>query len=121
MVLRRLFAVAAFASLAFVIYATLSPIGDRPHVGNFHYERFGAFGVVGLLFGLAYPHRTFVIVIVVLGSVAVLEALQLLTPDRDGAILDVVEKMSGGIAGIATAKLIAVLAPTKFLPRDDQG
>lgn len=116
-VLRKLLIVTAFASLGFVIFATLSPIGDRPQVGNFHFERIGAFGLVGLLFGLAFPRRILAISVVVLGSAALLEALQLLTPDRDGAILDVIEKISGGIAGIATAKIVTAFAEP-HLPQD---
>ena len=59
----KLVATAAWLSLAFIAFATLSPIGLRPQVGGPGFEHLAAFAVTGLLFGLAYP-RSLVPVIV---------------------------------------------------------
>jgi VanZ family protein len=42
--------------------------------------------------------------LIVLGSAVLLEALQLLTPDRHGRIQDALEKMAGGVIGILVAQ-----------------
>jgi VanZ family protein len=55
---------------------------------------------------LAYPRRTVLVCLVVLGSAALLEMMQLLTPDRHGRLLDAIEKMAGGAAGIAAGRAI---------------
>jgi xanthine/uracil permease len=70
--------------LAFVVYATLSPVGARPVLALPHLEHFAAFALMGLAFALAYPNRVLLVVALVVGTAAGLEALQLLTPDRHG-------------------------------------
>jgi len=68
-------------------------------------EHLAAFAVLGALFCFAYPHHTLLVCLIVLGS-AVLEFLQMLTPDRHGRILDSIEKMAGGSVGIAVGRVI---------------
>ena len=64
-------------------------------------ERFAAFAVVGLLFVFAYPKRVGVIAVFLVVVAILLEALQLLSPDRHARVLDAVEKVAGVISGIA--------------------
>jgi hypothetical protein len=64
---------------------------------------------MGLAFGLAYPNRLRLVVVIVFGSAFGLEALQLLTPDRHGRILDALVKASGGISA---GQLISFLSAT---------
>lgn len=107
---------AAWACFAFIVYATLSPIGSRPVIagGVFTiFGRFGAYAVFGLLFYLAYPRHLVSVCIVVLGSAIVLELLQALVPDRDPRAMDAIEKLSGGAAGIALAGVFQSV----FLPK----
>jgi hypothetical protein len=59
------------------------------------YERFVAYAIVGILFGLAYRGRAFMALVIVIGAAIALEGLQHLTPDRHGR-LDLLEKASGG-------------------------
>jgi hypothetical protein len=100
MMFRRAAMVLAWAVLAFIVYATLSPIGLRPHLGSgAGAERFGAFAVVGLLFGLAYPKRLWLVLAIVLGTAVLLEMLQYLTPDRHGRVVDALFKLAGGAVG----------------------
>lgn len=100
---RRIAITVAWGLLLLVVVATLSPIGLRPHLGGVRYERFGAFAAVGLMFGLIYPKRLWLVLGAVLASAVLLEALQFLTPDRHGRMIDAVVKMVGGMSGVALA------------------
>src|ERR1035438_6897081 len=101
--LHKLLAIAAWVSLAFIAYATLSPIQARPIVANPDLEHVAAFAVVGGLFCLAYPRRIILVCPIVLGSAVLLEYLQTLTPDRHGTVVDALEKIAGGVLGICVA------------------
>lgn len=98
--LHKFIVVIAWSMLLFIAYATLSPIGLRPHLGNVSLERFGAFAAVGLLFGLAYPRHVWLVLMTVLGSAVTLELLQRITPDRHGMLPDAEVKFIGGLAGV---------------------
>jgi VanZ family protein len=105
--LHKLTAVAAWAVLAFIIYATVSPLQDRPTLsGSADLEHIGAFAVLGGLFCLVYPRHIVLVCLIVLGSAALLEVLQLLTPDRHGRPLDAIEKIVGGAVGIVAGRAI---------------
>jgi len=109
---QKLVALAAWATLAFITFATLSPIGLRPHlVADIGIEHVAAFSVAGLLFGLAYPRRVIPVIALVLGSAVLLEVLQLITPDRHARLLDLALKLLGGSIGIAIACLLRPLRP----------
>jgi VanZ family protein len=106
---RTVTATAAWTSLAFIAYATLSPLNERPEFDfdlfSFsHLDHYVAFAVAGSLFGLAYPRQTSFVCILVLGSAVLLELLQLLTPDRHARVIDAVRKVIGGAIGIAFAR-----------------
>jgi hypothetical protein len=53
--LPRLFIVAAWCALGFIIFVTLSPIGLRPGTGSAGLERFVAYYLLGSVFVAAYP------------------------------------------------------------------
>jgi len=101
-------------ALAFIAYATLSPIDDRPAIAGPQFEHFAAFGLVGLALGLANPKRLLWVVAIVVGSALGLEALQLLTPDRHGRLLDAAVKAAGGICGIGISHLAAHILRAKI-------
>ena len=46
----------------------------------------------------------------VFGSAVILELLQIVTPDRDARIIDAVEKLAGGAAGIVAGNALLVLS-----------
>lgn len=105
--------------LALISYATLAKLAGRPVlVGHSEaywvvvVERFSAYGLLGFLFSFLLPGRfgfaTGLVVSVAIG----LEVLQALTPDRDPALLDGLQKAAGGTVGVLLAQ--TVLA---FLPR----
>jgi VanZ family protein len=73
-------------------------------------EHLAAFAVFGALFCLAYPQRRVpTLLIVVIGSAASLELLQLLAPDRHARIIDAIEKIAGGILGVFAGRAILYL------------
>jgi VanZ family protein len=119
-VFQKLIAAAAWACLVFIAFATLSSIDLRPELireGTFKafftvVERFGAYAVLGLLFGLAYPRRPTFVCVLVFGSAVSLELLQSYVPSRHAGILDVVEKSLGGAAGI----ILADITKSNFSP-----
>ena len=104
---RTVIATAAWTSLAFIAYATLSPLNERPEFDALlsHLDQYLAFAVAGSLFGLAYPRQKFFVCILVLGSAVLLELAQLLTPDRHARVIDAVRKIIGGAIGIASARI----------------
>ena len=111
---QKLITAAAWGCLAFIGFATLCSIGARPElVANGIYkgfftvfERFAAYALLGLLFSLAYPQNITLVCIVVFGSAVTLELLQNFFPDRDARLLDVLEKLMGGAAGIVLGEIV---------------
>jgi VanZ family protein len=112
--IQRVSIIAGWLALAFIVYATLSPINARPVLAGPGLEHFAAFALLGLAFGLAYPHRLLLVVAVVVGAAVGLEALQLLTPDRHGRVLDAFVKAVGGICGISVGQLMSFLLRVKI-------
>src|ERR1700730_6716390 len=103
---QKVTAVLAWAFLAFIVFATISPLQDRPTLSNSpDLEHIGAFAVLGGLFCLAYPRHIIFVCFIVLGSAVLLEYLQTLTPDRHGTVVDALEKVAGGALGICAARV----------------
>jgi hypothetical protein len=111
---QRVSIVAGWLALAFIVYATLSPINARPVLAGPQFEHFAAFALTGLAFGLAYPHRFLFVFAIIVGSAFGLEALQLLTPDRHGRVLDALVKAAGGICGISVGQLMSFMLRARF-------
>jgi hypothetical protein len=104
---KLLIKIPAWASLCFIAYATLSPVRDRPTLLiSSSVEHLAAFAVFGALFCLAYPRRIPAVLVFVVSSAALLEVLQLLTPDRHARILDAFQKIVGGILGVFAGRAI---------------
>ena len=116
--IQRVSVAAGWLALAFIVYATLSPIDARPVVARPHYEHFAAFAVMGFAFGLAYPNRVVFVVFLVVGAAVGLEALQLLTPDRHARVTDALLKALGGVCGISVGQLMLFLLRLKSSPQD---
>jgi hypothetical protein len=92
--------------VVYAIYYKLAPYLMRPTMQSFaHVEHIVAFAVVGALFGLAYPKRSILAFGIVVGAAAGLEILQTMTLDRHGTLVDALEKMAGGVAGIVIARV----------------
>ncbi|MBR0694951.1 VanZ family protein [Bradyrhizobium lablabi] len=106
--IQALFRISGWLALAFIAFATLSPINERPSVAGPPLEHFVAYAVVGLAFMLGYPRRLQLMVAIVITSAFALEALQLLTPDRHARMLDALVKAAGGLCGITAGRLMPV-------------
>ena len=103
--IRRLSLMAGWLTLAFIAFATLSPIAERPVVAGPQLEHFVAFAAMGCAFAMGYPKRTLIFIVLVIASAFGLEALQLLTADRHGRVIDAVVKAAGGICGVGVGRL----------------
>nr|WP_175619242.1 VanZ family protein [Bradyrhizobium sp. 2S1]MCK7671255.1 VanZ family protein [Bradyrhizobium sp. 2S1] len=112
--IRTFAVVVGWLALAFIAFVTLSSIQDRPSFANPQAERFAAFAVMAMAFVLGYPRRTALIVLFVVFSAFTLEAMQLLTPDRHGRLLDAVVKVAGGLAGIGAGRLVLLVLRSQF-------
>jgi VanZ family protein len=120
---RKLFGIAAWASIGFIFYATLVPLAMRPTAGDLgaNYERFAAYAVASALMVLAYPRYAVRIGLAIVAIAVVLEISQLAIPDRDARIVDTLVKIAGVLAGTATASFCDRLAvrygllPTKAI------
>jgi hypothetical protein len=102
-------AYATLARVGFVysIYFKLAPILMGPDMRTYaHVEHVLAFAVLGIIFILAYPRRLILVCSIVLGAAIGLEVLQTLTQDRHGTVTDALEKLAGGAAGIALARML---------------
>jgi hypothetical protein len=116
--LQKLIIAAAWACLAFIVFATLSSIQARPVIAGGLFtavERFGAYAVFGFLLYLAYPRHLALVCIMVLGSAVTLELLQNFAPDRHARSLDAIEKLLGGAAGLLSAGILQSSFWSKFI------
>lgn len=92
--------VAAWLLLLFVLAVTISPIADRPQSGMpVHFERAGAFALIGFLFAFAYPHRLLQVFAILIAAAAGFEVLQGLSPERHPRMMDMLVKAAGGMVG----------------------
>ena len=67
----------------------------------------------GFLFVMAYPTRKILVLSIIIGAAVVLEALQLLTPDRHGEFENLVVKASGCVIGVMSAGFFSYLVRGK--------
>jgi hypothetical protein len=104
--LRKIAAFTAWAALVFIAFVTLSPVSWRPDFGHVNVERFVGFGVLALLFGLAYPRRFLLVAVCTFASAGFLEALQLIIKGRDGTLANLFIKVAGGAIGLGVAGLL---------------
>ena len=104
---RLLIAAAAWLSLAFIVFATVVPIGFRPHDPfSVNVDRGLAFAVMAGLFVLAYPRRWRAVLVLNLAGAGAIEALQLLAPTRHAHLFDAAVKAGGALAGVLVAAAI---------------
>lgn len=78
-------------------------------------ERFGAYAVLGLLLYFAYPRHLAFVCVTVFGAAVTLEVLQHFTPDRHARLLDALEKLLGGTAGLLLAGILQSSLWSKFI------
>lgn len=91
--------------LGLIVFATLSPIGLRPHIGDPDFERAAAYLLLGAALALGFPRHGFRVACLVVTIAAGLELLQLIDPGRHGRIQDAVIKAVAGLIGIGLISL----------------
>src|SRR5690242_7574251 len=102
----RIISIVAWALLAFVAFASLSPYWLRPELTDTEpglvvmFEHVGAFALIGSVFLVSYPERPRAVCFLIFGSAIALELGQALIPDRHARFVDALEKVVGGGAGI---------------------
>lgn len=99
------YATLTHVGFVYAIYFKLAPYLMRPTMQTYaHFEHVIAFAFLGALFDFAYPRRPLLVCVIVFGAAALLEIVQTITPDRHGTLIDALEKMAGGAAGIILAR-----------------
>lgn len=102
---QRVVSIAAWVVLAFLIYATVSPLADRPNfIASTTIQHLLAYAALTGLFCQAYPQRVRLLFVLVIAGILLLEAAQVFLPDRHARIRDIAEKTTGAIGGICIAK-----------------
>jgi VanZ family protein len=110
--LKRIGCLLAWLVFAAIAYSTMSPLDLRPRIGHFvHIERFGAFGLLGLLFAVTYPNRLGRVLLLVLATAAGFELLQMISPDRHARLMDLAVKLLGGALGVLGGWLLIRYRP----------
>jgi len=102
---RKSVLIVACLLLAFIVFATLSPIHLRPKTGHPNLERFAAFLALGGAYTLALPRRAMLVAICLVVGAFALEAAQRWAPTRDPDLRDALVKAAGALAGVAMAWL----------------
>lgn len=104
---RKLFGLAAWASVVFIVYATLVPVHLRPRIDGVgpDFERFAAYALASVLMALAHPRHAVRIAFAMVAVAIVLEIAQLATPDRDARVVDTLVKIAGALVGTGAAVL----------------
>ncbi|GGI33448.1 hypothetical protein GCM10010987_74440 [Bradyrhizobium guangdongense] len=109
---KKFLALAAWGTLAFVCFVSLSPMRFRPEAAvesSAEMQRIIAYFFLAFLFGAAYPARLIRSLMFVIVVALALEAMQGLTPDRHGRLIDAMEKVVGAVSGCGAARVIQVL------------
>ncbi len=104
----RLFAVVAgVSSLAFVAFATLSPIELRPTTElGLGWEHLIAFAVIAAFLTFASPKRIWQILVLVILVAILLEVAQLYVPGRHARWIDGATKIFGSLIGVTAGWFI---------------
>jgi hypothetical protein len=89
----------AALGLCAIAYATLCPIGLRPHLASANVERFGAYLVLGVLSAMTFRRDWKLAIGAVVFAAVGLEAAQLLVHGRDARVEDATVKAIGGVIG----------------------
>jgi hypothetical protein len=94
----------AWSVLAFILFATLSPIQMRPgDIFSVDLDRALAFGLLSAVFMIAYPKQAMIVGILVVLSAGLIEGLQLLSPTRHARLDDALVKAGGALVGMCIA------------------
>lgn len=104
----RLARVTAWLYAAALAFLTLGSPTLRPETTMPHYlEHLAAFGLSGLLFSMAYRSCRSLVLLGGIGFATVLEALQVLAPDRHASLIDLALNASGLCIGVGVGLVVS--------------
>lgn len=110
MMTRILLKIVAWLTLAFIVFATVSPIDLRPH--DFlpvDLDRALAFAVLSFLFVIAYPRHWKLCALLMVVATLPIEMLQYLSPSRHPHLIDAAIKAAGATIGILAGWMVHTL------------
>lgn len=121
----KIFRIAAWLVLAFILFVTVSPINIRPSDPlPVDVDRAAAFALMGGLFVIAYPrHWVFAALLIVLSAGAI-ELFQELSPTRHSHIHDALVKAAGAGIGVVVGWFVSVATRAfscKGIHRQEEG
>lgn len=91
----------AWLLLAFIIFVTVSPIGERPNtVTAVDVDRAVAYLLLGFAFALAYPKQWKTVTLLLIVGAFAIEYLQYLAPTRHPRLHDASVKAMGAALGL---------------------
>lgn len=96
----------AVAGAAAIAYASLCPIGMRPHLASADTERFCAYFGLGALVARACGRKTLTALATLVVLAVALEAAQRLAPGRHAHLSDAAVKALGGVFGVVAAQSV---------------
>lgn len=97
----------AWLLLAFIIFVTVSPIGERPNtVTSVDIDRAAAYLLLGLAFALAYPKQWKTVAVLLITGAVAIEYLQYLAPTRHPRLHDAGVKAMGAALGLLAGWVI---------------
>ena len=97
----------AWFSLALVVLATVAPIGARQFsISTMNTESIFLFGLMGLLFVVAYPDNRRVIAIFCILATSASESLVLIFPDRHLRVERLIIKLLGATVGLLVGGIL---------------
>jgi VanZ family protein len=111
MSLQRTNRVAAWTALMIIVVLTVVPPGLRPvTVAPHGIEHAAAFLLAGILFGIAYVGREWILTAGAIVFCAAIEAAQLYVPGRHARISDLIVDSAAGITGVLVSALARHIA-----------
>jgi VanZ family protein len=103
----RILKTAAWLILAFIVFATVSPIDLRPQdVLPVNLDRALAFALLSAIFVIAYPRQFLLCAAIIVAGTAFIELLQFIQPSRHPRLHDVFVKAVGCCLGLAIGWLV---------------
>lgn len=110
--LRRLAVLAGWATLLVIMFSTLSPIEERPHIPflGADIERFLAYFAAGAALAFAYPRQRWLVLAGIAALAVGLEWLQTLEATRHGMPHDAIVKIVGASLGSIAAAAFDTMA-----------
>ena len=105
-----------WAALVVILFATLSPIDERPHIAELgaNGERFLAYFLSGALLTFAYPRQRWLVLGGIVALAMGLEWLQTWEATRHGMPRDALVKCAGAVTGGALTALFDLMMRRRY-------